>query len=96
MSLTNSPYVTIGIRREDGDIDVVACLNNEQGYLNSTAFKMVVEAILMNVRDSEIFERQDVPDVIDMGYEHQERDEEGSVDKRHIHLNMVNKDADVG
>lgn len=61
--------VTIGIRRDDGDVRVLATLNNNDGELTQAIFNWVVECLLAQYKrelpNVELFERQDSPDYVD-------------------------------
>jgi hypothetical protein len=61
--------VTIGFMREDGDIQVLATMNNNDGIISPTHFKLIVEGIRfswerLSLENVQVFERQDAPDYV--------------------------------
>ena len=61
--------VTIGFMREDGDIQVLATLNNNDELISPEHFKMLTENIrfcfeLLFCENIQTFERQDAPDYV--------------------------------
>lgn len=61
--------VTIGYKRDDGDLHVLATLNNNEEMLSTLQFMDLINHV-MNVFSAqtgeyiEVFEREDVPDYI--------------------------------
>lgn len=60
---------TIGFIREDGDIQVLATLNNNDDTISPTHFKLLVESVRfswerLSLENVQLFERQDTPDYV--------------------------------
>lgn len=61
--------VTLGFHREDGDFQVLATLNNNDGLIGYPAFSQLIEDLsekLAHLTQSpiEVLERQDSPDYV--------------------------------
>jgi len=61
--------VTIGFMREDGDIQVLATLNNNDDTTDEVHFRLFVAVVKSNWQrlsgeNVEVFERQDAPDYV--------------------------------
>lgn len=63
--------VTIGYIREDGDIDVLATMNNMDGLLDADVFDGMVEAVRQGIEleltgdyNLEVFYREDTPQTV--------------------------------
>ena len=61
--------VTIGWIREDGDIQVLATMNNIDDTISDLSFKMFVESVRfgwerLSGNSIQTFERQDAPDYV--------------------------------
>lgn len=60
--------ITIGFIRDDGDIEVLATLNNTGDYLDKNAFMLIAHQLKnsysINDVTVELFERQDAPDIV--------------------------------
>ena len=59
-------YITIGTRRTDGDLDILATLNNK--HMTPEAFSDLVQCLAVTLANHagpvEILERQDTPDTV--------------------------------
>lgn len=59
-------YITIGTRRADGDLDILATLNNR--HMAAEAFSDLVQCLAVTLANHagpvEILERQDTPDTV--------------------------------
>ena len=61
--------VTIGFMREDGDIQILATLSNQDELISPVHFKMLTESIRFgferrSLENIQTFERQDAPDYV--------------------------------
>ncbi len=67
---TKNMHYTIGFRRGDGDIEVLATLNNSGEHMTEEEFETVTIAVRAVIEtytgldDVAVFERQDVPDIV--------------------------------
>jgi len=64
-------YITIGTRRTDGDLDILATLNNK--HMTPEAFSDLVQCLAVTLANHagpvEVLERQDTPDTVYTGDE---------------------------
>lgn len=62
--------VSIGFHREDGDFQLLATLNNNDGLMGQTSFDSLIETVRFNLAcmlqptPIVVIERQDAPDYI--------------------------------
>lgn len=62
---------TIGFIREDGDLAVIATLNNNDGHIGAANFIALVERLRQSLQAAldeplQVFERQDAPDYVEI------------------------------
>lgn len=61
---------TIGFIREDGDFQILATLNNNDGLMGNTSFESLIETVRFNLACMlqptaiVVIERQDAPDYV--------------------------------
>ena len=64
--------VSIGFMRDDGDLALLATLNNIDGHMSDSAFKILLDGVkayieLMSKRnDVVVLEREDAPDYVEL------------------------------
>ena len=64
--------VSIGFMRDDGDLALFATLNNLDGHMSDSAFKILLDGVkayieLMSKRnDVVVLEREDAPDYVEL------------------------------
>jgi hypothetical protein len=68
---------SIGFMREDGDLTLVATLNNLDGHMTDRAFKILLDGVkayieLMSKRnDVVVLEREDAPDYVELNLDNE-------------------------
>jgi len=62
--MKNVTYVTLGHAREDGDVDIIACFNLDNVLVEDRVNVLKSIHDLRRLTGCEVFERQDIPDVI--------------------------------
>lgn len=58
---------TIGFTRDDGDLAIIATLNNNDGHMDTLRFLTIVEQLRLSLQAAideplQVLERQDAPD----------------------------------
>jgi hypothetical protein len=67
---------SIGFMREDGDLTLVATLNNLDGHMTDSAFKILLDGVkayieLMAKQAVVVLEREDAPDYVELNLDNE-------------------------